>query len=92
MVEEVSQLLASGISAETLKFYGLEYKYITRYLQSELSYDEMVSQLNTSIHKFAKRQMTWFRKMEKQGTQIHWIDPTLSFDDKLVKIQHLLAL
>ena len=74
MVEEVQQLLASGISPETLKFYGLEYKFITLYLQQELSYEEMVKQLNTGIHQFAKRQMTWFRRMEKKGISIRWLN------------------
>ncbi|NQV03435.1 MAG: tRNA (adenosine(37)-N6)-dimethylallyltransferase MiaA [Bacteroidia bacterium] len=78
MVEEVNRLLASGISPETLKFYGLEYKFITLHLLGELPYEEMVKQLNTGIHQFAKRQMTWFRRMERSGTEIHWIDPVSS--------------
>ncbi len=78
MVEEVKRLLASGISAETLKFYGLEYKFITQYLTGEIEYEEMVVQLNQGIHRFAKRQMTWFRRMEKSGTIINWIDSALS--------------
>ena len=74
MVEEVRDLLARGIDAERLMFYGLEYKYITRYILGELSYDEMVRLLNIAIHQFAKRQMTWFRKMERDGFEIHWLD------------------
>jgi tRNA dimethylallyltransferase len=74
MVEEVERLLSHGISGESLKFYGLEYKYITLYLEGSLGYDEMVEQLNIKIHQFAKRQMTWFRRMEKKGVAIHWID------------------
>jgi len=74
MVEEVQTLLDKGISPDSLIYYGLEYKYITLYLTGKLSYKEMVQKLETSIHRFAKRQMTWFRGMEKWGTQIHWID------------------
>jgi tRNA dimethylallyltransferase len=74
MVEEVRDLLAGGIDANRLKFYGLEYKYITRYLLGEISHEEMVSLLNTAIHQFAKRQMTWFRKMEREGFSIKWLD------------------
>ena len=83
MIEEVRQLMQSGVSPETLKFYGLEYKFITQYLQNEISLDEMISQLNRGIHQFAKRQMTWFRKMERSGTAINWIDHSLSLHDKL---------
>ncbi|MBL6950954.1 MAG: tRNA (adenosine(37)-N6)-dimethylallyltransferase MiaA [Bacteroidales bacterium] len=93
MLEEVIRLLASGISAETLKFYGLEYKYITMHLQNELTYDEMVSQLNSGIHQFAKRQMTWFRKMERGGTHILWIDSQLPIKDKVDLIKrHLISI
>ncbi len=74
MVEEVQQLLASGIPVETLVYYGLEYKYIAQYLSGNLTYDEMFRQLNTAIHQFAKRQRTWFRKMEKEGAVIHWLE------------------
>ncbi|MFA5974167.1 MAG: tRNA (adenosine(37)-N6)-dimethylallyltransferase MiaA [Lentimicrobiaceae bacterium] len=74
MIEEVQQLLASGISKERLMFYGLEYKYITLYLSGELSYEEMFTLLNTAIHQFAKRQVTWFRRMENKGIQIFWLD------------------
>ena len=91
MVEEVNRLLASGITPETLKFYGLEYKFITQYIQQELSFEEMVSQLNRGIHQFAKRQMTWFRKMERNGIQIHWIDYALQLDDKISLIKKHLA-
>ncbi len=86
MVEEVIRLLASGIREETLKFYGLEYKFITLYLQKQLSYEEMVSQLNHAIHQFAKRQLTWFRRMERQGVQIRWIDHALPLDRQLEEI------
>jgi tRNA dimethylallyltransferase len=83
MIEEVEQLLASGIPAETLVYYGLEYKYITQYLSGALPYDEMFSLLNTAIHQFAKRQRTWFRKMEKEGAVIHWLEGELPLDEKV---------
>ncbi len=74
MIEEVQQLLGNGISSERLMFYGLEYKYITMHLLGELSSNEMFSLLNTAIHQFAKRQMTWFRRMEKKGVKIFWLE------------------
>jgi len=80
MVEEVEKLLAGGISHEKLDYYGLEYRYISRYLRKELTYDVMVSRLNSAIHQFAKRQMTYFRGMERRGSKIHWIDGMLSMD------------
>jgi tRNA dimethylallyltransferase len=90
MVEEVKQLLASGIPAETLVYYGLEYKFITQYLSGVLTYEEMFSLLNTAIHQFAKRQRTWFRKMEKEGAVIHWLDGELPLDEKVEKAIRLL--
>lgn len=75
MIEEVKSLIERGVSVETLQYYGLEYKFITQYLIGELSYNTMVSSLNTAIHQFAKRQMTWFRRMEKRGINIHWLKP-----------------
>ena len=74
MVEEVKRLLDSGIPAEDLIYYGLEYKFLTQYLIGELSYGEMVSGLRTAIHQLAKRQMTWFRGMERKGVEIHWVE------------------
>jgi tRNA dimethylallyltransferase len=74
MLKEVEQLLKSGIKPEQLTFYGLEYRYLTQYVTGEITYNEMFNQLNTAIHQFAKRQMTWFRRMEKNGFRIHWID------------------
>lgn len=91
MVDEVKNLLDSGISPDALLFYGLEYKYLTLYLLGTISYDEMKSQLEIAIHQFAKRQMTWFRKMEKEGTHIHWMDGMLPLEAKIVKIRELLA-
>ena len=86
MIEEVKSLLESDVSAETLIYYGLEYKFITRHIQGELSYDEMFSQLETSIHRFAKRQMTWFRRMEKNGIEIKWLDGYLPLEKKVEKV------
>jgi len=83
MVEEVKKLLDSGISADDLIYYGLEYKFITMYLKDEISYDEMKRRLETAIHQFAKRQMTWFRGMERRGIPIHWIDGRLDNQEKL---------
>ena len=73
MVDEVRGLLAEGIPPENLIYYGLEYKFLTQYIIGELTYDEMVSGLETAIHQFAKRQMTWFRGMERRGIHIHWV-------------------
>ena len=75
MVDEVKALLDRGIAPEDLIYYGLEYKFVTRYLIGELSYEQMKSGLQTAIHQFAKRQMTWFRGMERRGIEIEWIDP-----------------
>lgn len=83
MVDEVRALLDSGLSPDTLIYYGLEYKYLTLYLIGQLSYDAMVEQLNIAIHQFAKRQMTWFRGMEKRGTHINWIDAALPMEEKI---------
>lgn len=90
MVDEVKRLLDSGIKPEDLIYYGLEYKYLTLYLTGELGYEEMVEKLNVAIHQFAKRQMTWFRKMERDGFDIHWLDASLSLDDKMAQIQEWL--
>ena len=75
MVDEIRGLLARGVPAEALLAYGLEYKFVTLYLQGELSYDQMRTQLATAIHQFAKRQMTWWRGMERSGVRIHWVEP-----------------
>lgn len=74
MIEEVQQLLDKGISPENLIYYGLEYKFVTLFLTKQLSYKEMISNLEIAIHQFAKRQMTWFRGMERRGITIHWIE------------------
>lgn len=86
MVEEVLALLNGGITADQLIYYGLEYKFITQYLIGEISYDEMFDSLNTAIHQFAKRQMTWFRRMEKQGMKIWWIDGYAPLEEKIGRI------
>lgn len=89
MISEVKVLLARGIGAEDLIYYGLEYKYITLYVLGRLTYDEMFKQLEIAIHQFAKRQMTWFRGMERRGTTIHWIDATLPTETKINEILKL---
>ena len=86
MVEEVKALLDEGIPADDLIYYGLEYKFLTEYLTGKLSYDEMFQRLEIAIHQFAKRQMTWFRGMERRGFTIHWIDALLPMEDKVKKI------
>jgi len=83
MIEEVKHLLDSGLHPDDLIYYGLEYKYITLYLLGSLSYDEMYSRLETEIHRFAKRQMTWFRGMERKGIKINWIDGALPEEEKV---------
>ena len=89
MVDEIRGLLDKGVSRDDLVYYGLEYKYVTMYAVGELSYDEMFRQLEIAIHQFAKRQMTWFRGMERRGVKINWIDSTLDMDDKIKKIKQL---
>ena len=89
MVDEIRSLLDSGIPAEDLIYYGLEYKYLTEYVIGKLSFDEMFRQLEIAIHQFAKRQMTWFRGMERRGFKIHWIDATLPMQEKVEKILEL---
>ena len=91
MVDEVRGLLDQGIPADDLIYYGLEYKYLTLYVIGQLSYDEMVRQLEIAIHQFAKRQMTWFRGMERRGFTINWIKEADSREAKIEKIRHLYA-
>jgi tRNA dimethylallyltransferase len=86
MVEEVKALLDEGIPADDLIYYGLEYKFVTEYLTGEITYDEMFTRLEIAIHQFAKRQMTWFRGMERRGVEIHWIDATLPMEEKVFQI------
>ena len=86
MIEEVKALIDSGISPDKLIFYGLEYKFITQYLTGELDFETMVDRLNVAIHQFAKRQMTYFRKMERDGLKINWLDSKLPFNKKIDEI------
>lgn len=92
MVDEIKSLLAEGIDPEDLIYYGLEYKFLTLYAIGKLSYEEMFQQLETAIHQFAKRQMTWFRGMERRGFTIHWLDATWPTAIKIEKIERLLDL
>lgn len=86
MIEEVETLLRNNVTFEKLMFFGLEYKFIALYLKGEINYNDMFQKLNSAIHGFAKRQMTWFRKMEKEGVIIHWIDgPDIATAGALVK-------
>ena len=89
MIDEVKGLLAEGIPAEDLIYYGLEYKFVTEYIMGQTTYDEMFKRLEIAIHQFAKRQMTWFRGMERRGFSIHWIDALQPMEDK---VQQILAL
>lgn len=91
MLEEVKALLASGLTPEQLIYYGLEYKYVTLHVIGRMSYREMFEQLEIAIHQFAKRQMTWFRGMEKRGTLIYWIDGQLPMEKKVMEIKRLLT-
>jgi tRNA dimethylallyltransferase len=90
MVDEVKHLIDQGINTDTLIYYGLEYKFITFYLTGKISYEEMVRDLEIAIHQFAKRQMTWFRGMERKGIKINWLDGELSMEEKVEKVMELL--
>ena len=89
MVDEVKALLDKGIPADDLIYYGLEYKFVTEYLTGQSTYDEMFTRLEIAIHQFAKRQMTWFRGMERRGFKINWIDATLPMEEKIKRIIEL---
>lgn len=89
MIEEVKALLDSGVPEERLLRYGLEYRHVTQYLRGQCSYDDMYRDLYTDIRRFAKRQMTWFRRMERQGIPIHWIDGTQPLDTKVSRVLSL---
>lgn len=90
MIKEVQYLLDKGIHPDDLIYYGLEYKFVTLYLLKQLTYNEMFSQLEIAIHQFAKRQMTWFRGMEKRGLNIHWIDANIPANKKIETVKELL--
>lgn len=87
MVDEVRHLLDNGLKPDDLIYYGLEYKYLTLYVTGQLTYEEMFNQLEIAIHQFAKRQMTWFRGMERRGFTIHWLDARLPMEEKIAFIQ-----
>ena len=90
MLDEVRRLLAGGIAPDDLIYYGLEYKYLTLHVIGQLTYNEMFSQLEIAIHQFAKRQMTWFRGMERRGFTIHWLDARLPLEEKIARIREKL--
>jgi tRNA dimethylallyltransferase len=89
MIDEVRGLLAEGIPADDLIYYGLEYKFVTEYIVGKTTYDEMFTRLEIAIHQFAKRQMTWFRGMERRGFKIHWIDALQPMEEKVNEILKL---
>ncbi|MCA1741569.1 MAG: tRNA (adenosine(37)-N6)-dimethylallyltransferase MiaA, partial [Bacteroidales bacterium] len=91
MIEEVQRLVASGVNPNDLLYYGLEYKYVTLYLLNRMSYEEMAQKLEVEIHRFAKRQMTWFRGMERRGITINWIDGQLPDNEKVEMIISLIS-
>lgn len=90
MIEEVRNLINNGVTAEDLIYYGLEYKYLTLYVIGQITYNEMYTGLETAIHQFAKRQMTWFRGMERKGFTINWIDSQLPIEEKIAYIVKML--
>ncbi|PLW92462.1 MAG: tRNA (adenosine(37)-N6)-dimethylallyltransferase MiaA [Marinilabiliales bacterium] len=91
MIAETEKLLRSGVDKNWLFKLGLEYRFLSQYILGELTYDEMYSGLETSIHRFAKRQMTWFRRMEKRGIKIHWIDGMLGMEEKLSSVSQIVS-
>lgn len=91
MCDEIQGLIDGGVNPEDLIYYGLEYKFITEYVIGRTSYEEMFRQLEIAIHQFAKRQMTWFRGMERRGFTIHWIDAAQSMEDKVGAIEALMS-
>lgn len=91
LVEEIEQLLMQGVTAEQLMYYGLEYKFVTLYVQNKITFVQMFSELEIAIHQFAKRQMTWFRGMERRGFRINWIDYFLSMHEKIEKAMGIIA-
>ena len=89
MVDEVRRLLDAGVPEARLLRYGLEYKHLTRYIKGEATYEKMYEDLYTDIRRFAKRQMTWFRRMERQGIPLHWLDGTLPFEEKVHRVREI---
>lgn len=92
MIKEVDDLLNKGLKPEQLMYYGLEYKFLTQYVMGMISYDEMFEKLNTAIHQFAKRQMTWFRRMERNGIRINWLNSEETVEKNTKKIIELVEL
>lgn len=92
MIDEVRHIIKEGVKPEDLIYYGLEYKYLTLYVIGQLTYDEMFAQLEIAIHQFAKRQMTWFRGMERRGFEIHWINSALPMEEKLNQIMQMIKI
>ena len=90
MLEEIRTLLDQGVTAKQLEFYGLEYKFLTQHVIGEINYNDMFQRLNTAIHQFSKRQMTWFRRMEKRSVNINWIDGSKSVSEKLEAMEKVL--
>ena len=90
MVDEVRHLIEQGIAPDDLIYYGLEYKYLTLYVIGELTYEEMFNGLEIAIHQFAKRQMTWFRGMERRGFTIHWMSAKLPMEEKIAFVKEKL--
>lgn len=90
MVDEIKNILAKGVDPEDLIYYGLEYKFVTNYVIGRISYEEMVNTLEIAIHQFAKRQMTWFRGMEKRGIKINWIDSKLPMQEKIGRAMEMI--
>ncbi len=91
LIEEAKKLLDKGLTYDDLIYYGLEYKFLSLFIKGELTYDEMFTKLNTAIHQFAKRQRTWFRKMEKEGVNIHWIEGERSFEEKMKQLTNIIS-
>ena len=89
MVDEVRGLLAEGIATEDLTYYGLEYKFVTEYVTGKTTYEDMFRSLEIAIHQFAKRQMTWFRGMERRGFKINWIDAMLPMEEKVRLVENI---
>lgn len=87
MIDEVKFILSKGVPPEDLIYYGLEYKFVTLHVMGQLTYDEMYVQLEIAIHQFAKRQMTWFRGMERRGIKLHWLDASMPMNERVEQIQ-----
>ncbi|MBR6197041.1 MAG: tRNA (adenosine(37)-N6)-dimethylallyltransferase MiaA [Bacteroidaceae bacterium] len=91
MVDEIRRIIDSGVAPEDLIYYGLEYKFVTMYVIGQLTYEEMVSQLEIAIHQFAKRQMTWFRGMERRGITIHWLSCDIPVEERIEMVKEMWA-